>query len=54
MRSGVRGASTGLGVSGNPFEGGTGPGDTMPWDGLDYHLNLLQPFQTLYDSLLQP
>ena len=25
----------------------------MPWDGVDYHLNLLQPFQTLYDSLLQ-
>ena len=39
--------------SGNPFEGGTGPGNTMPWDGVDYHLNLLQPFQTLYDSLLQ-
>jgi hypothetical protein len=43
----------GWGTSGNPFEGGTGPGDTMPWDGVDYHLNLLQPFQTLYDSLLQ-
>ena len=43
----------GWGSSGNPFEGGTGPGDTMPWDGVDYHLNLLQPFQTLYDSLLQ-
>jgi hypothetical protein len=41
------------GSSGNPFEGGTGEGDTMPWDGVDYHLNLLQPFQTLYDSLLQ-
>ena len=25
----------------------------MPWDGVDYQLNLLQPFQTLYDSLLQ-
>jgi hypothetical protein len=43
----------GWGTSGNPFEGGTGPGNTMPWDGVDYHLNLLQPFQTLYDSLLQ-
>jgi hypothetical protein len=43
----------GWGTSGNPFEGGTGPGDTMPWDGVDYQLNLLQPFQTLYDSLLQ-
>jgi hypothetical protein len=43
----------GWGSSGNPFEGGTGPGDTMPWNGVDYHLNLLQPFQTLYDSLLQ-
>jgi hypothetical protein len=43
----------GWGSSGNPFEGGTGPGDTEPWNGVDYHLNLLQPFQTLYDSLLQ-
>jgi hypothetical protein len=25
----------------------------MPWDGVNYHLNLLQPFQTFYDSLLQ-
>jgi hypothetical protein len=38
---------------GNPFEGGTGAGDTMPWDGTTYHLNLLQPFVTLYDSLTQ-
>ena len=30
-----------------------GAGDTMPWDGLHYQLNLLQPFQTLYDSLTQ-
>ncbi len=43
----------GWGSSGNPFEGGTGAGDTMPWDGLNYQLNLLQPFQTLYDSLTQ-
>ncbi len=43
----------GLGSSGNPFEGGTGAGDTMPWDGLTYHLNLFQPFQTLLDSLEQ-
>ena len=43
----------GWGSSGNPFEGGTGPGDAMPWDGVHYQLNLLQPFQTLYDSLLQ-
>jgi hypothetical protein len=43
----------GWGSSGNPFEGGTGAGDTMPWDGLHYQLNLLQPFQTLYDSLTQ-
>jgi hypothetical protein len=51
----------GWGTSGNPFEGGTTPvtlpdgtsGDGMPWYGVDYHLNLLQPFQTLYDSLLQ-
>lgn len=38
---------------GNPFEGGTGEGNTMPWDGTTYHLNLLQPFVTLYDSLTQ-
>jgi hypothetical protein len=25
----------------------------MPWNGLTFHLNLLQPFQTLYDSLTQ-
>src|ERR1700736_1780608 len=43
----------GWGSSGNPFEGGTGAGNTMPWDGVNYHLNLLQPFQTFYDSLLQ-
>jgi hypothetical protein len=41
------------GATGNPFEGGTGAGNTMPWDGVDYKLNLLQPFQTFYDSLLQ-
>ena len=41
------------GDSGNPFEGGTGEGDTMPWDGVTYHLNLFQPFVTLYDSLTQ-
>jgi hypothetical protein len=41
------------GTTGNPFEGGTGAGNTMPWDGVTYHLNLLQPFQTFYDSLLQ-
>jgi hypothetical protein len=42
------------GSTGNPFEGGTQPGtDAMPWDGLNYQLNLLQPFQTFYDSLLQ-
>jgi len=41
------------GATGNPFEGGTGAGNTMPWAGVDYKLNLLQPFQTLYDSLLQ-
>ena len=51
--SGAVQPTDGWGTSGNPFEGGTGPGDTMPWDGVDYHLNLLQPFQTLYDSLLQ-
>jgi hypothetical protein len=48
----------GWGSSGNPFEGGTQivngvQTNQMPWDGLTYHLNLLQPFQTLYDSLTQ-
>jgi hypothetical protein len=42
------------GSTGNPFEGGTtGADNAMPWDGLNYQLNLLQPFQTLYDSLTQ-
>jgi hypothetical protein len=46
------------GSSGNPFEGGTTVdpttgADDMPWDGLTYHLNLFQPFVTLYDSLTQ-
>ncbi len=45
--------NNGWGSSGNPFEGGTGPGNAMPWAGTTYHLNLLQPFQTFYDSLLQ-
>ena len=39
--------------NGNPFVGGTGPGDTMPWDGVTYTLNPLQPFANFYDSLLQ-
>jgi hypothetical protein len=48
----------GWGSSGNPFEGGTGvvdgsPVDSMPWYGTEYHLNLFQPFVTLYDSLTQ-
>src|SRR5271156_1831054 len=36
----------------NPFEGPTGPGDTMPWDGVTYTLNPLQPFENFYESLL--
>ncbi|MFZ1161602.1 hypothetical protein, partial [Mycobacterium sp.] len=43
---------TGYGVSGNPFEGPTGPGDAMPWNG-EFKLNLLQPLVTFYDSLTQ-
>ncbi|UMB70956.1 hypothetical protein [Mycobacterium paraterrae] len=46
----------GWGASGDPFEGGThvvDGQDVMPWDGVNYQLNLLQPFQTLYDSLTQ-
>ena len=36
----------------NPFEGATGVGNTMPWDGTTYTLNPLQPFENFYDSLL--
>jgi hypothetical protein len=43
----------GWGSSGDPFEGGTGAGNAMPWDGVNFQLNLLQPFQTLLDSLEQ-
>jgi hypothetical protein len=44
----------------NPLEGGTHPDPVVegqndfPWDGLTYHLNLLQPFENFYESLLQP
>jgi hypothetical protein len=53
------GATTGLGLlgyglTGNPFEGGTGPDGAEPWNGLDFHLNLLAPVQTLIDSWEQP
>jgi hypothetical protein len=42
------------GSTGNPFEGGTtGADNAMPWDGLNYQLNLFTPFQTLVDSLEQ-
>jgi len=37
----------------NPFIGGTvGPDNAMPWDGLTYTLNPLQPFENFYNSLL--
>jgi hypothetical protein len=39
----------------NPFEGGTTLVDgqnEMPWDGLTYTLNPLQPFENFYESLL--
>jgi hypothetical protein len=39
----------------NPFIGGTvGPDNAMPWDGLTYQLNLLQPFENFFNSLLAP
>jgi|GEM_PF-1389480 len=42
------------GSTGNPFEGGTqGATNAMPWDGLNFKLNLFQPFQTFIDSLEQ-
>jgi hypothetical protein len=31
---------------------GTGPGDTMPWDGVTFQLNLFGPFEDFYNSLL--
>jgi hypothetical protein len=40
----------------NPFEGPTNLVDgqnQMPWDGTTYTLNLAQPFENFYDSLLQ-
>jgi hypothetical protein len=44
----------GYGLTGNPFEGvTTGADNAMPWNGLDFKLNLLQPLVTLYDSLTQ-
>jgi hypothetical protein len=55
-------ASNGFGFDNggsNPFEGGTVYDPTtgqydMPWDGLTYTLNPLQPFENFYDSLLAP
>lgn len=42
-----------FGLGSNPFVGGTtGADNAMPWDGLTYTLNLLQPFENFYDSLL--
>jgi hypothetical protein len=43
----------------NPFIGGTVYDPTtgqyeMPWDGVTYQLNLLQPFENFYNSLLAP
>jgi hypothetical protein len=38
----------------NPFEGGTvGPDNAMPWDGHTFYLNLWQPFDNYWQSLLQ-
>jgi len=37
----------------NPFEGGTvGPDNAMPWDGHTFYLNLFQPFQNYFQSLM--
>jgi hypothetical protein len=37
----------------NPFEGGTvGPDNAMPWDGHTFYLNLWQPFENYFQSLL--
>jgi hypothetical protein len=40
----------------NPFDGGTTPGpdgtDLMPWSNTTFTLNLLEPFQNFYNSLL--
>ncbi|MCV7260378.1 hypothetical protein [Mycobacterium shimoidei] len=37
----------------NPFEGGTGPGDEMPWNGHTYTLNLFQPFVNYWEHLME-
>lgn len=42
-----------LNVGHNPFEGGTvGADNAMPWDGHTFSLNLLQPFENYFQSLL--
>ena len=44
-----------LGFSNDPsnyFLGGTGPGNTMPWDGHTFTLNLFQPLENFWQSLL--
>jgi hypothetical protein len=46
-----------LGFSNDPsnyFLGGTGAGNTMPWDGHTFTLNLFQPLQNFWQSLLAP
>jgi hypothetical protein len=44
----------GFGDGTNPFLGGTiGDDDAMPWNGHTYVLNLLQPVQNYWESLLQ-
>jgi hypothetical protein len=40
------------GVTGSLGFDGTGPGDTMPWDGVTFQLNLFGPFEDFYNSLL--
>jgi hypothetical protein len=44
--------------SANPFDGGTTPGpdgtDLMPWSNTTFTLNLLEPFENFYNSLLAP
>jgi hypothetical protein len=39
---------------GNYFLGGTGTGNTMPWDGHTFTLNLFQPLENFWQSLLAP
>jgi hypothetical protein len=45
---------SGVAYSGFGFLGTTGSDDAMPWDGTTFTLNLAEPFENFYESLLAP